>query len=709
MPRPSSQLRWPLWLFWVFALGCRQGHAESSAAPAAPRTGPLKVAETAYKQGTQDGWMDFGWSARKENPQGPALMNLADYGGWILVRTQPTASAGGVVFHVKAPADWGDFLEVRLDLNGANAKIFPRVKVQGNHKRALKDGFIEVFVPMEELNPKQSTFDRIVIFAYKKVDSDWVALDNVALTVAGPVVPKVATAKGSLNLSVQCKQRSHKISPLIYGIALYPWKDSESPHQFKMGATARRWGGNHASRYNWKLGDAWNVASDYFFKNVSLLKPGQTYDNFLQDDLEHHMASAVVMPMVGWVAKDTTSFSFPVSMYGPQADSEQASGAGNGLSPDGKELPSPKPTQTSVAAPPEFIGEWVKAIREKDAKGRGRSVQQYILDNEPGLWHVTHRDVHPERLSYDELLKKTIAYGTAIRKADPEASIAGPAEWGWSNYLYSSVDLKAGTLARPDRRAHADEPLTAWYLKKLYEHQKATGVKVLDVLDLHFYPQASGVGIAESGETSPEKAALRIRTTRALWDPTYRDESWIAEPVMLIPRMKKWIIENYPGLGTSIGEWNFGAENHMSGGLATAEALGRFGEQNLTSAFYWAYPPNQSPAFYAFHAFRNYDGKGGHFQDWSLKTNVPKEAPVSLFASSSEDGKKVVAVVLNLDPDSAFDANVKLDGCDAPTARRVFTYSGEPTGFGWANLEGVQSAVKMKPYSINVVEWTFEK
>ena len=264
-------------------------------------------------------------------------------------------------------------------------------------------------------------------------------------------------------------------------------------------------------------------------------------------------------------------------------------------------------------------------------------------------------------------------------------------------------------MARPDRRAHADEPLTAWYLKKLYEHQKATGVKVLDVLDLHFYPQASGVGIAESGETSPEKAALRIRTTRGLWDPTYRDESWIGEPVMLIPRMKKWIAENYPGLGTSIGEWNFGAENHISGGLATAEALGRFGEQNLTSAFYWAYPPNQSPAFYAFHAFRNYDGKGSHFQDWSLKTNVPNGAPVSLFASSSEDGKKVVAVVLNLDPDSAFDANVKLDGCNAPTARRVFTYSGEATGFAWANLEGVQSAVKMKPYSISVVEWTFEK
>jgi hypothetical protein len=701
--------RWALCLCWVLTLGCRQGHAQNNA-PKEARTGAPKVAETAYKQGTQDGWMDFGWSPRKPNPKGPELMNLSDYGGWILVRTSGTSTAGGVVFHYKAPADWGDFLEVRLDLNGANAKSFPRVKVQGNHKRALPDGFTEVFVSAEELNPKSSTFDRIVLFAYKKVDSDWVAIDNVALTVQGaPTNPKPAGAAGALNLAVQCKARSHKISPLIYGIALYPWKDAESPHQYKMGATARRWGGNHASRYNWKLGDAWNVASDYFFKNVSLFKPGQSYDTFLQDNLDRKMASAVVMPMVGWVAKDTTSFSYPVSTYGNQADSEQASGAGNGLSPDGKELPAPKPTQTSVAAPADFIGQWVRAIREKDGKGRGRSVQQYILDNEPGLWHVTHRDVHPDRLSYDELLKKTIEYGTAIRKADPEASIAGPAEWGWSNYIYSSVDLKAGTMARPDRRAHGDAPLTPWFLKKLHEHEKATGVKVLDVLDLHFYPQASGVGIAEGGETSPEKAALRIRTTRGLWDPTYRDESWIAEPVQLIPRMKKWIDENYPGLGTSIGEWNFGAENHISGGLATAEALGRFGEQNLTSAFYWAYPPNQSPAFYAFHAFRNYDGQGGHFQDWSLKTTVPKDAPTSLFASMSDDGKQVVAVVLNLDADTAFDVNLKLDGCTPPSARRVFSYSGDSTGFAWVKLDGTQSAVKMKPYSITVMEWTIEK
>ena len=43
-----------------------------------------------------------------------------------------------------------------------------------------------------------------------------------------------------------------------------------------------------------------------------------------------------------------------------------------------------------------------------------------------------------------------------------------------------------------------------------------------------------------------------------LWDPSYVDESWIKEPVKLLPRMREWVDENYPARGLSIGEWSFG-------------------------------------------------------------------------------------------------------------------------------------------------------
>jgi hypothetical protein len=322
-------------------------------------------------------------------------------------------------------------------------------------------------------------------------------------------------------------------------------------------------------------------------------------------------------------------------VFGLQQYMEGTKG-GNGVGRDGKPLKPGAPTLTSIPAPPEFVEKWIRAIRATDAK-RGRSVHQYILDNEPALWNHTHRDVHPEPVTYDELLDRLTRYGGAVRRADPEAVIAGPAEWGWPGYLFSAKDQAVSFTLKPDRRAHGDKPLMPWLLGKLREHRQKTGERILDVVDLHYYPQHPGAGMGTSGKTDPHSAAMRIRSTRSLWDPTYRDESWIEDSVHLIPRMKKWIADEDPGLGLSIGEWNFGAEEHMSGGLATAEALGRFGTGGLTSAFYWDYPVDKSPAFWAFRAYRNFDWKGGKFLDWSVPATTGYEFS-SIFASRSARG-----------------------------------------------------------------------
>src|SRR6185369_12470474 len=113
---------------------------------------------------------------------------------------------------------------------------------------------------------------------------------------------------------------------------------------------------------------------------------------------------------------------------------------------------------------------------------------------------------------------------------------------------------KAGFNAKPDRKAHGDEPILAWYLKRLAEHEKKTGVRLLDVLDVHIYPQGEGVQFTDdeggdgAGKTDRATNDLRFRTTRSLWDRQYKDESWIDDAVYLIPRMKDLIAQNYPGL-----------------------------------------------------------------------------------------------------------------------------------------------------------------
>ncbi|RYF06973.1 MAG: glycosyl hydrolase, partial [Deltaproteobacteria bacterium] len=427
----------------------------------------------------------------------------------------------------------------------------------------------------------------------------------------------------------------HLISPLIYGTAYNPQRVGQDDWLWETGTTARRWGGNNSSRYNWKLGNAWNCAFDWFFKNANYTNdPGYTWRNFFKENRDHHAASALSIPTLGYVAKDTDSTSFPVSVYGPQQ--YESGDAGNGKRAGGGLIESPDPSQTSVPAPPAFMRDWIRAIRAYDQQVGGRSVQHYILDNEPALWNSTHRDVHPKALTYDELLARTIAYGTEVRREDPQALIAGPAEWGWPNYFFSARDAEVGFHLKPDRLAHGDRPLMEWYLSRLHAHAQKTGTRILDIVDLHFYPQEDGI-YGQSEKTDPASAALRLRATRSLWDPTYKDESWINDRIRLLPRLKQMIADNYPGLKMSLGEYNFGGERHISGALAQAEALGRFAEYDVYAAYYWTYPPRNSCSYFAFRAFRNYDGQGAHFLDRYVAAKGDPKTSIFVSQNDSKD------------------------------------------------------------------------
>ncbi len=643
--------------------------------------------------GIAPGWMDFGYSRHIIEPGRPIEVDFSSYGGLILGRLEPLARYGGLTFRYRAPDTFGDFLEVQLQ--GSDAIAIERVRVQRARANVLTDGYLDVWLSMRELNPRGKPFDRVMFFAHDIVERDLVQLDNIAFTAEAPVATRPVT------FALNCQAPPQPISPLIYGVA------AEDDGVWELSATARRWGGNPTSRYNWELGTD-NRASDWYFANGGNETPERTYESFLEENLERGLQTALTVPTIGWVAKDPWSVSFPVSLYGPQQATagNDRPDAGNGMSPGGRQLMPGPPTRTSVPSPPENIQRWVRAIREKDAERPGRSVHTYILDNEPMLWNTTHRDVHPQALSYDELLERTLDYASAIRAVDPDGLIAGPAEWGWVGFHYSAVDLIFGRPLRFDRRLHGDVPLLPWYLRKIREHEQKTGVRILDLVDVHYYPAGDGIGSGVTGDISSEGAAHRIRSTRSLWDPTYVDESWINEPLRLLPLLKEWVAENRPGLGISIGEWNFGGERHMSGGIATAEVLGRFGTEGVTSAYYWTSPAKYSPSFWAFRAFRNFDGAGGRFLDVSIPVTTTG-ALTSLFASRNAARNQIVAVLLNQAERSPLAATVTLHGCGEPAAARAFTYTGGEHGFepfvDFSTSGGTWSAT-VKPYSITVLD-----
>ncbi len=700
-----------LLLFLVVLAACDSAKGADLRRPGTRSPKEEKVAEVIYDGGLTTKWHDYGWAPRQITSGGPARINFVHHGGWIIASPGLQSRFGALRFRMKSPESFGDFLEVHLD--STRQDLFPAIKVGPEHRADLPDGWTEVRIALSELNPERLSFEHLVLRARGSTGTEEVLLDQIVFlegdaTGDGPAT--VLSQEDSF-MTVDCLAAGRPIHDMIYGIAVRPSREKQDGYAWQLGATARRWGGNPTSTYNWQLGNAWNTGNDWFFRNVMITDdPGYTYRKFLDDDLASGVKSALTLPLIGWVAKDTSSPSFPVTVFGAQAQVDPYSPeAGNGVTKAGAPIDPGPPSQTSRPAPPEWVALWVKKIREDDRKAGLRSVDMYILDNEPSLWNSTHRDLHPDAVSYDELLRRTIDYGSKIREADPRAVIAGPAEWGWPGYFYSAVDALTKYKLNPDRLAHGNKPLLPWYLKKVHDYEQRSGTHILDLLDVHYYPMADRVGGANGG-TDAKTAALRLRSTRSLWDPTYTDESWIADSVRLIPRLQEWIDQNDPGLGITIGEWNFGAEEHISGGLAVAEVLGRLGQQGVAGAFYWTYPPKDSPAYWAFRAYRNFDGHGGRFLNVSLPTKTAEGA--SLFASRDETGTHLVLIALNLKPDTALRSKVDLKSCGPVIGERVFSYAaGSSTIAESVAQPGDQDGLKrlLDPYSITIYDLQLAK
>jgi hypothetical protein len=201
-------------------------------------------------------------------------------------------------------------------------------------------------------------------------------------------------------------------------------------------------------------------------------------------------------------------------------------------------------------------------------------------------------------------------------------------------------------------------------------YQKAHGVRILDYFDNHWYPQASGVS---SSADDPATQALRLRSTRSLWDPTYTDESWINQPVQAIPRMQQLVAQNYPGTKTAISEYNWGALDKIDGGIAEADILGIFGRQGLDLATLWSPPASTDPGAFAFRMYLNYDGKGDGFGNLGITASSADQGRLSVFgARRTSDGALTVMVVNKTTGDLT--SPLSIAGLRANAAAHVYQY-----------------------------------
>ncbi len=512
---------------------------------------------------------------------------------------------------------------------------------------------------------------------------------QVEVTATPKEAPITVVDGGELAFHVSPAKVIRAISPYVYGM--------NSQNLGAGGATVRRMGGNRGSVYNWET-NASNAGNDYHHQSdewsctvmgyQDCSQPGAQYADFVKQNKAGGVDSVVTIPMLDYTTADKN---------GPVKEEEKApSKRFVSNNPKKKGALSLTPDLNDGAV---YEDEFVNFLVKKFGKASEGGTRFYSLDNEPALWPQTHPRVHPSPTTYKEMVTRTEATALAINGIDPSAIVLGGVMFGWSEYqsLSNAPDSaefngKYGTYVD-------------YFLASMKELEQKHGKRLVHALDIHWYPEARGNRRITDPDTTRVTNDARMQAPRSLWDPEYKEKSWIIDqlgkPIRLIPYFLEMIQKRYPGTKLSMTEYDFGAGEHISGGLAQADALGAFGREGLYLANYWGNGPGigdlQPFILGAFKLYRNFDGKGGHFGDTAVTASIADLREGSIYAAT--DSKKpgtLYVIVINKDQEKRFRAKITLDGPTKYARAEAYVFDGTSPGL---------RAEKAATISNNVLEY----
>lgn len=499
----------------------------------------------------------------------------------------------------------------------------------------------------------------------------------LVLLLGGALASRADAA--DVTFAINSSNSVRAISPYIYG----------SNSSAITTRTFDRAGGNRWTGYNWEnnasnAGSDWYHHSDYLLTNGQANQPpGAALSGMIQAASANNRAALVTIPMAGYVAADGNG-TVDESQIAPSSRWKQVVAKKATIYP-GSALSTSPDNGDGYVFTDEFAN-WIESAKQPNQP------VFYSLDNEPALWGEalpagwqsgvepnpccnpangvnpspegrTHPTIHPYAPTFAEMRDKTIAHAGAIKDVNPKALVFGGVGYGWAEFtdLQGASD-KTTSPAHPGGDSQSGEMHYYEYLLSQVRAQEvAQGRKLMDVLDLHWYPEAQGGGVRITGsETTSAVVAARVQAPRSLWDPTYTETSWISQwgtwvgspgtpgPVKLLPRVQRDIDDFNPGTKISITEYNYGGGNHYSGGIAEADVLGILGREGVFAAAWWDVGNGSNYVNAAFNLYRNYDGAGSKFGDTSVEADTSNIATSAVYASvDSTNPNRMVLVAIN--------------------------------------------------------------
>jgi hypothetical protein len=450
-----------------------------------------------------------------------------------------------------------------------------------------------------------------------------------------------------VTITVDAAVNKKTVSPYIYGKN----ESFDKPAEFYKDAGlrfARMNAGNNATKYNWRrkitshpdwYNNVYSSDWDAMSKEVATNQP----------DMKVMWAFQLIGKVASSKDYNFDDWSFNNSQWWDGVDQNLAGGGiPNTANPKGKALVEGDTSKYLMNWPSdstvEILNHWF------GANGIGLNKNLFLywnMDNEPDIWNGTHDDVMSTLIPSSEFMDRFITVAKKARALFPEIKICGPvttSEWQWYKWGNEAITI--------------DGKYYCWleyFIKRLADEQKASGIRLLDVVDLHNYPYApSDLDALQLHRMYYDKdyvypGANGVKTINGGWDNSQTKE-------YIFQRINDWLTkyfgENH-GITLGISEWGPSANNPNVCSVVYGSALGTFANNGVELFSPWNW---ETGMWETLHLYSRYA------KTYSVSSTSSLENTVSAYTTVNESADSMTIIIVNRDMNTPHNVTINING-----------------------------------------------
>jgi len=410
---------------------------------------------------------------------------------------------------------------------------------------------------------------------------------------------------------------------------------------------ARENGGNNATKYNWRKKisshpDWYNNVYDHDWDNISKNIVATVPD----------MQVIWAFQLIGKVASNKNNnfndWSYNQSQWWSGCTQNLAGGGivnasgGSSATVNGNPLLYTQDWPADSTA--EVLNHWF------GSKGIGlnsTNFQYWDMDNEPEIWSGTHDDVMPSQLAASAFMEKYFAVAKKARALFPGIKLCGPVtanEWQWYKYGSETLNINGKYYSWLE-----------YFLKRVADEQKATGIKLLDVVDIHWYPgESADADVLQLHRIFYDKSyvypgANGIKSINGGWDATQNKE-------YIFQRISDWLTQYFGanhGITIGMSESGINSTNANVNAVLYASLLGTFANNGVELYTPWSWNVGM---WETLHLFSRYAKNN------SVTSTSTLENTVSGYSTVTNSVDSMTVILVNRDLNSTHLVTVNLSG-----------------------------------------------